>query len=105
VSRAETLFVDQPGVFARALLAHTRFYDVAGNTCDEALSRLRYLKEEIEDRGGWRIFYDGATPIRREADLHVLYRLVWFGSPSDVNPEANSGRGPVDFTVSRGAGD
>jgi hypothetical protein len=105
VRRAETVFLDQLGAFAKALLAHTRFYTIAGNTYDEALERLRYLKEEIEDRGGWRIFYDGIRPIEREADIHILYRLVWFGTPSDVNPEANSGRGPVDFTISRGAAD
>jgi hypothetical protein len=37
--------------------------------------------------------------------LQILYRLVWFGSPSDVGTEANDGRGPVDFKVSRGAPD
>jgi hypothetical protein len=105
VTRAERVFLDQLGAFARALLAHTHFYTVSGNTYDEALERLKYLKEEIEDRGGWRIFYDGTRPIEREADVHILYRLVWFGTPSDVNPEANSGRGPVDFTISRGAAD
>lgn len=105
VTQAETIFLDQLGRFAKALLTHTRFYAISGSTYDEALERLKYLKEEIEDRGGWRIFYDGNKPIEREADVHVLYRLVWFGTPSDVNPEANSGRGPVDFTISRGAAD
>ncbi|MBN2575239.1 MAG: hypothetical protein JXP73_11810 [Deltaproteobacteria bacterium] len=105
VSQAERVFLTQLGVFVKALLAHTRFYALAGNTYDEAMERLEYLKEEIEDRGGWRIFYDGKTPIEREADVHILYRLVWFGTSSDVNPEANSGRGAADFTISRGAVD
>jgi hypothetical protein len=30
---------------------------------------------------------------------------VWFGTPSDVSAEANDGRGPVDYKISRGAGD
>lgn len=34
-----------------------------------------------------------------------MYRLVWFGTPSDVTREANDGRGPADFKVSRGASD
>src|SRR5262245_62044906 len=40
-----------------------------------------------------------------ESDLHILFRFVWFGSPSDVGTEANDGRGPVDFKISRGAKD
>lgn len=41
--------------------------------------------------------------IKREADLQVIYRLVWFGTPLDVNREVNNGRGPVDYKVSYGA--
>ncbi len=43
--------------------------------------------------------------MQREADLHILYRLTWFASTSDVGREANDGRGPVDFKISRGAKD
>ena len=35
----------------------------------------------------------------------VLYRLVWFGTTSDVSTEVNDGRGPADFKISRGAKD
>ena len=34
-----------------------------------------------------------------------MYRLVWFGTPSDVSREVNDGRGPADFKISRGARD
>lgn len=34
-----------------------------------------------------------------------MYRLTWFGTPSDINREVNNGRGPVDFKVSRGSPD
>ncbi len=43
--------------------------------------------------------------MRREADLQRMYRLVWFGTPSDVSREVDDGRGPADFKVSRGAQD
>lgn len=53
--------------------------------------------------GGWRLFYnDKNQTVQREKDLQILYRLVWFGTPSDVSTEANDGRGPVDFKISRG---
>jgi hypothetical protein len=85
------------------LLIQTDFYSIAGGTYAEAHARLAYLKHVIEDNGGWRIFYDDqGRPFKRENDLQILYRLVWFGTPSDIGREANDGRGPVDFKASRG---
>ena len=34
-----------------------------------------------------------------------MFRLTWYASPSDVSREANDGRGPVDFKISRGSRD
>lgn len=74
-------------------------------TLEEAHERLIYLKHVIEDQGGHRFFWLGNEPIQREADLHVLYRLVWFGTRADFGAEANDGRGPVDFKISYGSRD
>ena len=35
----------------------------------------------------------------------MAWATTWFATPSDVNREVNNGRGPVDFTVSRGSRD
>ena len=35
--------------------------------------------------------------------MHIMFRLTWFATPSDVSREANDGRGPADFKISRGA--
>jgi len=43
--------------------------------------------------------------IRKETDVHILFRLTWYYTPSDVSREVNDGRGPADFKVSRGASD
>ncbi|MCO5066116.1 MAG: hypothetical protein M9924_17115 [Rhizobiaceae bacterium] len=84
-------------------LEQTDFYQIAGGTYAEAHTRLAYLKHAIEDQGCWRIFYDkNSRPVERERDIQILFRLVWFGTRSDIGPEANDGRGPVDFNVSRG---
>lgn len=84
-------------------LEQSGFYDIAGGTYAEAHTRLAYLKHAIEDQGCWRIFYDKeGKPVEREKDIQILFRLVWFGTRSDIGPEANDGRGPVDFKVSRG---
>lgn len=80
------------------LAADTKFYEIGKSTYNEAHARLAYLKDVIENKGGPRFFYDDeGVPIEREKDLHVLYRLVWFGTPSDFGAEANDGRGPRRF--------
>ena len=43
--------------------------------------------------------------MRNEDDLHILYKLTWFASVSDVSYEVDTGRGSVDFKVSYGSQD
>ena len=106
VMAIEYLFIEQLQALQALLVANTPFYKTGKNSYEEAHKRLAYLKDVIENKGGHRFFYDDkGKPIEREKDLHVLYRLVWFGTPSDFGAEANDGRGPVDFKVSRGAAD
>lgn len=101
VLATEHFFIHQLKALQQALLTETEFYAHGRSTYEEAHVRLEYLKDVIENKGGHRIFYDQDKPIEREKDLQILYRLVWFGSPSVVGTEANDGRGPVDFKISR----
>jgi hypothetical protein len=105
VFATELIYVKQVGDIQATLAQTTGFYNIAGDTYAQAHQRIRYLKDVIENKGGHRLFYDGNRPIEREKDLQILYRLVWFGTPSSVTTEANDGRGPVDFKISRGARD
>jgi len=66
---------------------------------------VHFLKDVIENQDGYRYFYADGEPIRRESDLHILFRLTWYATPSDINREVNNGRGPVDFKSSRGSAD
>jgi len=105
VRLTEQLLILQLKQLQQLLQKQTGFYSVPGNTYEEAHARVAYLKDVIENKGGHRYFYSEGEPIRREVDLQIAYRLVWFGSPSDVTTEANDGRGPADFKIARGAGD
>ena len=40
-----------------------------------------------------------------ETDLHILLRLTWFATPSDVSREVDDGREPADLKISRGSFD
>lgn len=99
------LFDCQLRELVRLLFTKTEFYSTAGNSYDEAYRRVMYLKSVIENMDGYRIFYVNGKPIRKESDLQIMYRLVWYASDFDVNREVNNGRGPVDFKVSKGSCD
>lgn len=83
-------------------LVGTEFYEL-GDSFEESLSRLMFLKDIIEHKDGYRAFYVDGKPIKRESDLQIMYRLTWYATSYDVNREPNNGRGPVDFKVSKGA--
>jgi hypothetical protein len=100
-----SLFVLQAKELIEKLEETTDFYKFRPTTIEDARKRVEFLKDCIENKGCWRIFYHPGShkPIRKEEDLQILYRLTWLGSVNDVSREVNDGRGPVDFKVSHGA--
>lgn len=105
VSESEQLYIKQVSELVERLRTSTGFYDQTGNTYEEARSRVMYLKDVIENKGGHRFFFANGRPIRQEKELQLLFRLTWFNTRSDISSEVNDGRGPVDFKVSRGSFD
>ena len=105
VALSQQLYLYQFGSLVELLRQNTDFYKTAGVSYKEAYERAMFFKDVIENKGGHRFFYINGEPIEREGDLHILYRMTWFASESDVTMEANDGRGPVDFKVSRGSKD
>ena len=104
VDEVETLFVHQISILVETLLAETEFYEISPESSfEQALKRVDYLKEVIENNDGYRLFYIDKQPIKREDDLQIIYRLTWYASDFDVNREPNNGRGPVDYSVSKGS--
>jgi len=102
VDEVQSLFIERASALIN-LLSACPFSQMPHKTLDEARARVLYLKHVIEDRDGYRFFYQDGKPIQRETDLQTLFVLTWFGSSCDVNREVNNGRGPVDFKVSRGS--
>jgi hypothetical protein len=103
VRAAEELFVQKLKTFTSTLAQATGFYSLVGDTHAEARQRVLFLKDVIENKGGHEIFWVGGEAVRRESDIHILFRLCWMGTPSDVSREVDDGRGPADYKVSRGA--
>jgi hypothetical protein len=105
VRSSEKLYLKQFGKLVEILEKHSKFYQVEGHTYAEALQRILFLKDVIENKGGHKLFYVNGQPLRRETDAHILYRLTWFASALDVSREVNDGRGPADYKISRGSKD
>ena len=105
VAFSEKLYLQQFKSLADLLAGKTEFYNTSGGTYQEAKDRIQYLKNVIENNDGYKIFYVNGSPIKTEDDLQILFRLVWYGTNSDVNREVNNGRGPADFKISRGSSD
>jgi len=105
VARSNELYVRQIAQFRDLLTRFTQFYEVAGDTYNEAHQRIAFLKDIIENKGGHLLFYVKGRAIEREEDIHIAYRLTWIGTLSDVSREVNDGRGPADYKISRGSQD
>lgn len=103
VEEVKQLFNTQLQDLTQILLEKTDFYKTKSDSYEEAYQRVLFLKSVIEDMDGYRIFYLKGKPIKRESDLQIMYRLVWFASEMDINREVNNGRGPVDFKISKGS--
>lgn len=103
VTDSYRLYVKQFGHLISLLNQLTEFYKIPGNTKEETCEKIKFFRDVIENKGGHRFFYLDGKPVRREKDIHILFRLTWHRSPFDVSCEVNDGRGPVDFEISKGS--
>jgi hypothetical protein len=104
VRATQRQFVENVKTLVVEYLAGSDFYE-QGDSYQESLKRVTYLKHVIEDNDGYRVFYIDGKPIKRESDLQTMFRLTWYATTFDVNSEVNNGRGPVDYKISRGKRD
>ena len=104
VHETEEQFVKQVRELVDLHLAGTEFYREA-DSFEASLRRVYFLKDVIENKDGYRLFYMKDKPIKREEDLQIMYRLTWFASSFEIDREVNNGRGPVDFKASKGSKD
>jgi hypothetical protein len=65
-----------------------------------------YIKRMVEDNGAWELLFDDEGKPRRERYAQLLFsslaRLKCEENNIDLSPETNSGRGPLDFKLSKG---
>jgi hypothetical protein len=104
VSQTKSIFID----FAKEiikLLSQTDFYKQKVDSFEDMYKRLLYFKNWVENKGGWKLFYNKHREITNEPELQLLFKLTHFESTFDINAEVNNGSGPVDFKSSMGSKD
>jgi len=105
VDESRKVFEADARQLAALLRTETVFYALGLGTLEDARVRVEFLKDVIENKGGHRCFWRGEKRIAREEDIQLMFRLTWYATEFDVTREANDGRGPVDFKISKGARD
>jgi hypothetical protein len=106
VEEVQSVFILNVQHFVNLLQNNTEFYNFsATGSYTEAYKRIEYLKKVIEENDGYRLFYYKDEPIKKEEYLQIIYRLTWYATTYDVNREVNNGRGPVDYSISKGSKD
>lgn len=106
VDNTQIILINNTKELINYLTKNTKFYGETTKTAyEEALERVQYLKDSIENNDCYKLFYNGNEAIAKEKDLQLMFRLVCYGSTFDINSEVNNGRGPVDYKISKGAYD
>lgn len=106
VQDTQQVLVSRVMMFLHDSRIDKRFFEISPQaTIAETLQRVHYFKDCIEKNDGYKIFYIDGKPVKREADLQILFRFVWYATDLDVNREVNNGRGPVDYKISYGSKD
>lgn len=105
VEDVDQFFVDAAGAIAGLVSETTPFYETHPSSFKAARNRVLYLKHAIEDNDCYQLLWRGNEAPSRESDLQLMFRLVWCGTSHDLNREPNNGRGPADYTVSKGSAD
>lgn len=104
VREIEVQFIKQIRELVDMHLSGTAFYQRT-DSFEASLQRVHFLKDVIENKDGYRLFYLNGKPIKREEDLQIMYRLTWYASTFEIDREVNNGRGPVDYKASKGSKD
>ena len=78
------------------------------NSLAESVSRVKFLKDVFENKGGYKLFYKSRKDkimYSSEKELQILFKFVWRATFYKLDAETDNGDGPADFVVSYGAND
>lgn len=72
---------------------------------EASLEICNHFKDMIENNKGYEVLYVDGKPRNEKIVQRVLYMTAEYycrANKLDISPESNTGRGPVDFKISRG---
>jgi hypothetical protein len=97
-----TKFLEIPNTIENFYIANMSS-DTFDTAREEAIERIRYFKQWIENEDGYKALYN-ASNVKNviEADIQKIFKLTWYKTNYKVDAETNNGRGPADYVVSKG---
>lgn len=88
--------------FRTHLQAQVELYQKQQKTSEaEAIDILNFIKQVTENQDGYKTMYDNGKP-KKELNICSLFKYGMRNSEFAIDSQVNNGRGPVDFTVSKG---
>lgn len=82
VDEATDLFLNQASELAEHL-ASAGFYDVEVSSLENAVDKMRILRELLESDVGATLFTIGGAAISRENEAALMFKLAWYAVSSD----------------------
>lgn len=104
----ETKFIENTQTLTNIISNNYKKIIDTTNSFNEAVNRVKFLKDIFENKEGYKLFYDSKKDkvmYSSEKDLQILFKFVWHETFYKVDAETNNGDGPADFVVSYGVND
>ncbi|EKE28192.1 MAG: hypothetical protein ACD_3C00086G0036 [uncultured bacterium (gcode 4)] len=78
-----------------------QFYEKQITSFEEVVEKVKVFKHYLEDRDGYKIFWDWEELKVKENDAQIMLDLIFSPSSFSVDKEINNWRWPVDLKVSK----
>lgn len=112
IRETQEIFIGLVSNLVEALYHHTNFYQLSYETLKDTYQRIIFLKNIIENKDEVKLSYQNKL-IKKESDLQILFRLIWFVRPfyvdNDIkidlnplgyeNPQSSKGKMLVEFKL------
>ena len=96
IRETQGIFIELVSNLVETLYLYSSFYQQSYDTFEGTYKRILLLKNILENKNVFKLFYQNRK-IRKESDIRLLFRLIWFVTPSDVDIDVNIDLDPLNY--------
>lgn len=100
IRETQELFIELVSNLVEELYHHTNFYQQSYDTLKDTYQRIIFLKNIIENNDEFKHSYQKKL-IKKQSELQLLLRLIWFVRPSYVDNDIKIDLNPLGYESSR----